>query len=146
VKQNTHDQPHEQRATVLKIGDPRTDYEHELLLLRLQQLREASESPGGREEFFDRFSQLGGQLSHHFANEEALMKSIGMPEDLVAQHIHAHQHIILQYTELNLDLMNRKQVDQCILINMIHEWILDHIVAYDLKIRPFLPQDPHFSG
>ena len=138
MQQHTHDQPLEENLTTLKIGDPRTDREHELLLLRLQQLREASAAQNGRDEFYDRLSQLGGVISRHFANEEALMKSLGMPEPLIAEHIRAHQHIILQYTELNLDLMDGKRVDQSVLINTIQEWILDHIMAYDLKIRPFL--------
>lgn len=128
----------EENLVSLEIGDRLIDREHEWLLRCLQHLLDTPESLHGRDEFFDSLGQLGTELSRHFAHEEALMKSLKMPADLVAEHVKAHLVIIEQYAELNLDLMFGRQHAKNTLVRMVGAWILDHILAYDLKIKPFI--------
>lgn len=129
-----------------QIGNSQIDHEHEQLIFHVQKLRQLSGSQICRDEFFDMLSQLGRELSGHYANEEALMTSLGMPENLLAPHVRAHKKIIEQYTELNIDLMNGKQFDTEQLIQMVHKWIVEHIMAYDMKIKPFIQDESTCSS
>lgn len=132
--------------TAPQIGNSQIDHEHDQLMYCLQKLRQFSGSQTCRDDFFDLLSQLGEELSGHYANEEALMTSLGMPENLLTPHIHAHKKIIEQYTELNFDLMSGKQFDTEQLILVVHKWIVEHIMAYDMKIKPFIQDESTCSA
>ena len=92
----------------------------------------------GTESFSEVLSQLGGQIKTHFINEERLLKSIGMPEADVESHVQEHSHILGQYTQLNLDLMQGKVANRSEALRMIKSWIISHVVHYDLEIRGYV--------
>ena len=121
----------------LWIGDPLIDSEHRALLRALGEITIASDSdtPAGRRDFYDVLSQFGGALSDHFAHEEALMRSIAMPDAAYAAHVQAHEAIVEQYTVLNLELMQGRQAPRNNIRQLVRQWILDHIIHHDLVIR-----------
>ena len=128
----------ESSEEALWIGDPLIDSEHRALLRALGEMSIASESPAGRHDFFDVLSQFGGTLADHFAHEEALMRSIAMPDAAYAAHVRAHEAIIEQYTVLNVELMQGHQAPRSSIRQLVRQWILDHIIHHDLAIRDCL--------
>ena len=123
----------------LLIGVPSIDKEHYELVLQLDRLISHPESCPGTESFSEALSQVGGQFKAHFINEEGILKSIGMPEIDVANHVQAHSLILGQYAQLNLDQMQGKVVSRYEALQMIKGWIISHVVHHDLKIREFIP-------
>jgi hemerythrin len=65
-----------------------------------------------------------------------------MPADSIAQHVAAHQAILVDYTELNMDLMDHHPVVRSEVLFRMERWIQDHIMEYDLKLRDYLPSRP----
>ena len=122
----------------LWIGDPLIDSEHRALLRALGEITIASDTPEGRRDFFDVLSQFGGALSSHFEHEEALMRSIAMPDAAYAAHVQAHETIVEQYAVLNIDLMQGRQAPRNSVRQLVRQWILDHIIHHDLAIRDYL--------
>ena len=122
----------------LWIGDPLIDSEHRALLRALGEITIASDTPEGRRDFYDVLSQFGGALSSHFEHEEALMRSIAMPDAAYAAHVQAHETIVEQYAVLNIDLMQGRQAPRNSVRQLVRQWILDHIIHHDLAIRDYL--------
>jgi hemerythrin-like metal-binding protein len=85
--------------------------------------------------FIEALSQLGVELSTHFKNEEALINSTGMPKHEIEQHVEAHTEILLQYTDLNMALMNKELPSREEALTMIKGWIVEHMAQYDTRIR-----------
>ena len=123
----------------LLIGVPSIDKEHHDLILQLDRLMSNLSTHHDTESFSKVLGLIGGQIKTHFVNEESVFKSIGMPETDVTSHVQAHGHILEQYTQLNLDLMQDKAFDQSEAIRMIKGWIIGHVVHHDLKIKEYLP-------
>jgi hemerythrin-like metal-binding protein len=122
----------------LRIGVPSIDNEHHALMSQLDRLNRNPEAHPRSEAFLDILNQLGEQIGAHFENEEAYLRSCGMPHEKVAEHVQAHTEILDQYVRLNLDLMEGKPVTRADVLLMIKRWIVDHVVRHDLCIRRYL--------
>jgi hemerythrin len=121
------------------IGVPSIDDEHRALFSRLNLLIDKPDALPESEDFCDILSRLGIEIDAHFHSEERVFTSCGMPDDEVADHIHAHTEILEQYTELNLELMQGRRFARSEVLLMIRDWIIDHLLTYDLRIRKYLP-------
>ena len=124
----------------LRIGNAIIDDEHAALFRSLEKLLAIARSQPieASEEFSEVFSQIGRQLSQHFCHEEAMFKSSGMPEEDVADHVRAHSQIMEQFSKLNFDLMQGTKIENAGFALMVQQWIVNHLVHYDLKLRPFI--------
>lgn len=123
----------------LLIGDPATDKEHIELVTQLDALIDNPDAHPRSEPFSEILSRLGTQISVHFDNEERLMNALGMPDDDLSRHVHAHSTILDEYSRLNFDLMEGKAFSQPAILALLKNWIIGHIVSHDLRIRDFLP-------
>lgn len=47
--------------------------------------------------------------------------------------------ILEQYAQLNYDLMRGKVRDKVSVLVMVKDWVVTHVIRYDLKIRDYLP-------
>ena len=124
--------------TTLLIGVPSIDKEHYNLLWQLNALNRDTEGSPCTADFSENLSKLGKNLITHFDNEEKIFKSLNMPSDDVVSHVQAHLTVIEQYSQMNLDLVNGKEFSRSEMLSMIHHWVIDHVVNYDLKIRDFV--------
>ncbi len=61
--------------------------------------------------------------------------------DCLARHIQAHTEIIEQYSLLNLALMQGKGFGRTEVLIMIKDWIIGHVVCFDLNIKNYLPKN-----
>ena len=121
------------------IGVPSIDNEHHDLVRLLDLLISNPDACPGTVSFSEALSKIGGQIQTHFINEERLLKSIGMHEVDVVNHVQAHTYIIGQYTQLNLDMMQGNMSNRSTCLRMIKGWVIDHIVHHDLEIKKYLP-------
>lgn len=125
----------------LRIGVPSIDNQHLALICLLNRLIDDAQAHTGSATFSEVLSQLGQQISAHFDSEEGVLRSIGMPDHEVAEHVQAHSDVLAQYAQLNLDLMQGRQVGRAEVLQMIKGWVVDHLLQYDLNIRNYLPTD-----
>lgn len=139
----------ERRATVrnqplefeIRIGLPAIDRDHVALVKQLDHLNSHNEAHPGGDTFSEVLSQLGHQINAHFDSEEEILRSCGMPPELVLEHIQAHTEIIEQYTLLNLDLMAGKTCSREDALGLVRHWIVDHVLNHDVKISEYLPEN-----
>ena len=139
----------ERRATVrnhplefaIRIGLPAIDRDHVALVKQLDRLNSHKEAHPGGDTFSEVLSRLGHQINAHFDSEEEILRSCGMPPELVLAHIQAHTEIIEQYTLLNLDLMAGKYCSREDALSLVRSWIVGHVLNHDVKISEYLPEN-----
>lgn len=124
----------------LEIGELLIDEQHRRLFSLFDKLRKSAASHSDTDQFNDLLSQLGQLIFTHFHDEEILIRSLSMPESDTAPHFRAHQTIIERYATLSLELMEGKAITQQEMLSMVQDWVLKHLYAHDLKLRPFLAQ------
>jgi hemerythrin len=122
----------------LLIGVPSIDREHQDLLLLLVRLSHHPEAHMQSEPISEILLRLGEQLDGHFRAEERLFGACGMPRDDVLLHVQAHHQILEQYAQLNLDLMQGNVPALADFAQMVKEWIVDHLLEHDVKIKQYL--------
>jgi hemerythrin-like metal-binding protein len=123
----------------LLIGVPFIDKEHDELVAQLDCLLSHPDALQDADRFSEVLSQLGSQIYAHFTHEEAFLKFLDMPEDEIASHVQTHTEILDQYTRLNFDLMNGTVPGRADVLRMIKDWIIGHVVRFDLNIKNYLP-------
>lgn len=131
-----HDEVEPATLASLKTGNAAVDAEHATLFRLFQRLRQTTQGmnePGG---FHDVLGELGQEIFAHFEHEEAAFPDSGLSESDVQKHLRAHREIVHQYAELSLGLMNKNGIERDDVIALIHEWILHHLIQFDLKMQP----------
>ena len=119
----------------LEVGIPSIDEEHKALLSQLNSLfLDPGDTPQSAE-FSEALSRLTGELLNHFASEERVMRTLGIPDHQLARHIDAHNAVIEQITQLSFDLMQRKSLHRDDVIFQVREWIIGHLADHDLALR-----------
>lgn len=123
----------------LRIGLPEIDRQHSELIDELNRLITDASGPFSTETLVDVLSTLGRDLAEHFRFEESLFGGLGMQLDEVDAHVAAHEEILSQYVDLNLDLMNKlRLLTRAEILAMVRRWVTGHILSYDLRMRELL--------
>jgi hemerythrin-like metal-binding protein len=126
----------------MQTGLQLVDDQHSALIDELNRLIVDLTAGTGSMLLSEVLSRLGRELHEHFSFEESQLAWLGMPPHEIAEHVAAHQAILSEYTELNLNLMDHQPVTRSDVLLRIRRWVLDHIVRYDLKMRDYLPSMP----
>lgn len=121
------------------LGLKAIDDEHRELTALANRLHERPEATSRDEAVVDILTALGKFLVVHFRNEEAIMWQLGMPEDLVAEHVRAHNRILDQYADLNIAAAGGDAYRAADIFVHVMEWVGRHMVDYDLRIKAYLP-------
>jgi len=123
----------------LKTGNKCIDDEHADLFVAFEKLQKSVQSEGVQSaQFSEIFSRIGLDLARHIKYEESLFIDSDMPVENVFKHIKAHVHIMEEFSQLNMELMQGKPIDDITVVRQARQWLLNHVISYDLKLRPFV--------
>lgn len=130
---------HASSASVATVGNTQIDQEHAALVDHLDRLQADPKLHPASEVFTDLMSRIGRQINAHFDSEEEILRTCGMPDEVVVEHVMAHTEILDQYARLNLDMMNGNEFSREEALALIRHWIVEHVLHHDVKISAFLP-------
>jgi hemerythrin-like metal-binding protein len=85
-------------------------------------------------------------MSHHFHQEESLMRAIGMPKNLLDQHVEEHANISQRAHALVDSNRNNIVVKPADFQQVIVTWLEDHIKNWDMPIASHLGPRPQAEG
>ncbi len=122
----------------LLLGSPTIDHQHQGLFALLERLSSLPRAQEHEEEISDILGKLTKQLQHHFLTEETVMDRLAMPSTLVRAHYAAHHRIVEELTQLHMDSMAGRQRPLETIIAVVGQWVYQHIVEYDLEMKPYL--------
>ena len=121
-------------STKYNIGIPEIDEQHTKLVAILVDLNDKSKSCPEETALSPYFDELEKYAEYHFSKEEALMRQNDYP--FLASHLKDHAFFKNKIGEWR----SRQDMD-CkarTLTMFLTEWLLEHILHTDIKIREFL--------
>jgi hemerythrin len=122
----------------LLLGSPTIDQQHQGLFALLERLSGLPRNQDHADEVSDILGKLTKQLQHHFLTEETVMERLSMPNTLLRAHYAAHHRIVEELTQLHMDSMAGRQRPLETIIADVGKWVYQHIVEYDLEMKPYL--------
>lgn len=122
----------------LLLGDPTIDRQHQQLLESLEKIRSAIDSADPEDLLSAELSRLGVQICEHFATEEGLMESLGLPEAMLGSHQKAHELMLEEFTQINLNAMYGIKTVLPDVIAMVSSWVNLHLLESDLALKPYI--------
>lgn len=124
---------------LLRIGIPQIDEEHRELTDEFERLLADPDASYGSETFVTIVNQIEASLKAHFNHEEAIMRSLPMPDEELSRHIKAHDAILVECFQLHEAMMLDVPMSQSEVVLMIERWLVNHVRTTDVKIRAYLP-------
>ena len=124
---------------LLRIGIPQIDEEHRELTDEFERLLADPDASYGSETFVTIVTQIAASLKAHFSHEEAIMRSLPMPEEELSRHIKAHDAILAECFQLHEAMISDVPMSQSDVLQMIERWLVSHVKTIDVKIRAYLP-------
>lgn len=121
------------------VGLPAIDEQHALLFKLANRLLDHPEAFVRDEQVVDILTDLGKFLILHFQSEEAMMRQLGIPTAEYERHVHAHNLIIDEYAELNLQAARGHPRTAMDVFALVRSWLHDHFVSDDSKLRDYVP-------
>jgi hemerythrin-like metal-binding protein len=113
------------------VGIDHIDRQHLQLVELINNLHSAMKNGAPRSEIQAVFIGLASYTKHHFAEEEAFMKSIGF-EDL-AHHQKLHSNLIAHLDSLWRDFEAGKLTVSLELMKFLKTWLMSHVLNNDKK-------------
>lgn len=121
------------------VGVPAIDEQHALLVNLANRLLDQPEAFIRDEKVVDILTDLGKFLILHFQSEEAMMRQLGLPAAEYDRHVHAHNLIIDEYAELNLQAARGHPRTAMDVFALVRTWLHDHYQNDDAKLRDYVP-------
>jgi hemerythrin len=113
----------------LKLGIPRMDDQHKVLLRLINRVADLSESGGGGAAIRIILGQLLDYTKFHFGDEESLMKHENFPG--IDGHHALHVAFISEVERIVALAGSGEQVDAGAILAMLKEWLIKHIQGTD---------------
>jgi hemerythrin-like metal-binding protein len=121
-----------------ELGIKSIDAQHQQLIIMINKLLKAHESPKNKNEVEQVFNGLISYCHYHFSMEEFLMKR-KMYQDY-DQHKEMHTHFFKKVHLLKLNHFNDRPTTLMNTINYLNDWLIEHIMVEDKKYKDQLIQ------
>lgn len=123
----------------LTVGLPAIDEHHKALVRITSNLMRDPDASLHSEYAVDNLTDLGKILILHFSIEEEYMQQLDMPQDEFEAHRKRHQEILDQWARINVASYSSRNLKVKDIAEQVRTWAVDHVVAYDLNMRKYLP-------
>lgn len=120
----------------LLTGIPTVDQQHRDIARLGEKMLKETGLPLTSERFGDYFAEFWQLVTDHFETEEKIMRSLGLPSDLLEVHTREHSALLERLIQANIHsttLSEWKHVS-----DIAHELItiiVDHIIHFDLNLK-----------
>lgn len=123
--------------SLFKLGHPLIDQQHAELHRSLQRLRAMLDAGALASDVGDEFSSLSRNICAHFADEEAVMRSVSVPMDVAEAYGKEHDRILGELVSLHEAEMMGNRPNLAKLCTMAETWILHHLEEFDRPLAGF---------
>ncbi len=130
----------------LAVGHEQIDTDHRHLIALVNRVQELFVRHGSVGELTLALEALHQYTREHFAREEAVQRAVGFPE--AEAHHRSHQQLIARLEALTGDILlaQSQHTDATALpeptrqrlLQLLRDWLIQHVVQEDLKMRPYL--------
>ncbi len=112
------------------------DDQHKKLVLLVNQLHDAINIGKGKEVLGSILNELIDYTHYHFQTEEKYFDMYNYPDTDI--HKQQHKELVEQVIDLQKKFNSGEPVLTIDVLNLLRDWLNDHIVGSDVKFGPFL--------
>jgi len=123
---------------------PIIDKQHKELFNRLDILRESFKKGNTEVEIVNALKFLAGYVKHHFAAEEEVMRIIAY--NGLAEHKILHTELVYSLVHTIEAIKKKQHLNVYELEQFVREWICDHILKEDLKIKECIQEKKNHNS
>lgn len=132
----------------MSVGNLILDLDHRYLLSLINQVEYALRHPEERETLNMAFEQLQEYAKEHFAREEHLQLRIQHRGYM--QHKLAHQALLVRLAAISKRILDESDIERIReqrseITQLLRDWLLDHVLKEDMKMKPELENLPSNS-
>ncbi len=120
------------------VGVPLFDEQHKYLVDLLNDLIDSNNRKVERKELFAICNKIIGYAEEHFKNEESIMLKCRYPK--LKEHQEEHARLIEDVFVMYRDFCTGGQTSMVEIVDFLKDWILDHILGFDMEYKSFLTQ------
>jgi hemerythrin len=129
----------------MSVCNDALDNDHQNLIRIFNNLDECFESPTDKDTLRLELVELEKCMKLHFAREEVILSKVNYPNK--HEHFEKHHDLKRQLKAFItlLPFINEHNKDippEGNFINILRQWLTDHVLNEDLKIKPYLSQFP----
>lgn len=122
------------------VGHPKIDEQHKEIVNMVNRLHESILQNKVDEEVASVLKELISYTQYHFDEEENVMYELGYPH--LKDHMRVHQELINRIGGYLIKLRSGQKVSVFQLIGFLREWLMNHILVDDMKIKTYLENNP----
>lgn len=123
-------------SSMLSVGVPEIDRQHQILIGLINQLSDAADDSGVRVDIPAILDELVRYTEYHFSFEEKLMQDTNYRD--YAEHQREHHTFINKMKELVGRLEHGEPVPGPELLRFLRDWLVSHILHVDRKLGDVL--------
>ncbi|MCL5019543.1 MAG: bacteriohemerythrin [Patescibacteria group bacterium] len=120
------------------INNEEVDTQHQKLFAIIRELVVAIEAQKDKEVLDSIMHELVNYTSYHFSSEEEFMESINYPAVDFEKHKNEHAYLTDEVFEGLNQFSNRGGIVVDDLLKFLNNWLINHILGTDLKIKGFI--------
>lgn len=129
----------------MSVGNDIIDHDHHFMINFINTVELVLQNPEEREMLLEVFDQLHDYSINHFRREESIQRKIEYPQSL--HHKNSHSVLLKELETLKKEIEATKTAEEISLrssdiVDFLRNWLINHVLKEDIKLRPFLEKHP----
>ena len=129
----------------MSVANDIIDHDHHFMINFINTIELVLQEPEQRDMLLEVIDQLHEYSINHFRREESIQRKIEFPQSL--SHKNAHSTLLKELENLQKDIKAAKTSEEISsrsdqIIDFLRNWLINHILKEDIKLRPYLEKHP----
>lgn len=129
----------------MSVNNDLIDHDHHFMINFINTIELVLQNPEEKEMLLEVLDQLHDYSVNHFRREESIQRKIQYPQSL--NHKNSHSTLLADLEELKKDIEETKSTDEIVgrsteIISFLRNWLINHVLNEDMKLKPFLEKLP----
>jgi hemerythrin len=129
----------------MSVANDLIDHDHHFMVNFVNTVELILQNPEEKEMLIEVLDQLHEYSVNHFRREESIQRKIQYPQSL--HHKNTHSTLMSDLEKLQDEIKNTKSTEEISkrsdeIIAFLRNWLINHVINEDMKLKPFLEKLP----
>ena len=130
----------------MSVGNSLIDHDHHFMINFINTVELILQDPVDKEMLMEVIEQLHEYSIGHFRREESIQRKIEYPQSI--NHKNSHSTLLSDLEKLKKEIKETKSEAEILdrsteIIAFLRNWLINHVLNEDMKLKPFLKKLPH---
>lgn len=129
----------------MSVANDIIDHDHHFMINFINTVELVLQNPTEKEMLMEVLDQLHEYSVNHFRREEFIQRKIEYPQSL--SHKNSHSTLLSDLEKLQDEIKNAKTAEEITsrsteIVAFLRNWLINHVLNEDMKLKPFLEKLP----